>query len=337
VLSCGDRSPRVFVARPAVVWAASYLRGEARHPKGRFGKEWTMKRKQASDFDPALLDMLDDYVHGGISRRQFIDGARKFAVGGVTAAALVDTLSPTYAAETQQVSPDDSRLKTEYVEYPSPQGGGTIRGLLSRPANASGPLPGILVIHENRGLNPYIEDVARRAGLAGFVALAPDALWPLGGYPGNDDDGRTMQRQRDSEEMLEDFVAGVGFLQSHAECTGRVGAVGFCYGGGVVNALAVRLPDLGAGVPFYGSQPDAADVPQISAPLLVMNAGLDERINAGWPAYEAALEANGKSYAMHMYEGANHGFHNDTTPRFDEAAATLAWERTIAFFDEHLR
>ena len=296
-----------------------------------------MERKKASDYDPALLDMLDDYVHGGISRRQFIDGAGKFAVGGVTAAALVDSLSPTYAAETQQIGPDDSRLRTEYVEYDSPQGGGTIRALLSRPANASGTLPGVLVIHENRGLNPHIEDVARRAGIAGFLALAPDALWPLGGYPGNDDDGRTMQRERDRDEMLEDFVAAVGFLQSHPECTGRVGAVGFCYGGGVVNALAVRIPDLGAGVPFYGSQPPAGDVPKINAPLLIQYAGLDERINAGWPAYETALQAAGKTHAMHMYDGTNHGFHNDTTPRFDEAAASLAWERTVAFFNEHLR
>ena len=296
-----------------------------------------MERKQASDFDPALLDLLDDYVHGGIDRRQFINGAGKFAVGGVTAAALVDSLSPTYAAETQQVSPGDSRLRTEYVDYESPRGGGTIRGLLSRPANAGARLPGVLVIHENRGLNPHIEDVARRAGLAGFLAFAPDALWPLGGYPGNDDDGRTMQRERDRAEMLEDFVAAVGFLQAHPECTGRVGAVGFCYGGGVVNALAVRIPDLGAGVPSYGSQPAAEDVPTINAPLLIQYAGLDERINAGWPAYETALRANGKTHAMHMYAGVNHGFHNDTTPRFDEAAAALAWERTITFFTHHLR
>ncbi|MDP6579267.1 MAG: dienelactone hydrolase family protein [Vicinamibacterales bacterium] len=296
-----------------------------------------MARKKASDFDPALLDMLDDYVHGGISRRQFIDGAGKYAVGGVTAAALVDSLSPTYAAETQQVSPDDSRLRTEYVEYQSPQGGGTIRGLLSRSANAGGRLPGILVIHENRGLNPHIEDVARRAGLAGFLALAPDALWPLGGYPGNDDDGRTMQRERDRAEMLEDFVAAAGFLQSHPECTGQFGAVGFCYGGGVVNTLAVRLPNLGAGVPFYGSQPPLEDVPNIQAPLLINYAGNDDRINAGAAAYDAALAAAGKTATSYVYEGVNHGFHNDTTPRFDEAAATLAWERTVAFFNEHLR
>ena len=296
-----------------------------------------MAHKKASDFDPALLDMLDDYVHGGINRRQFIDGAGKFAVGGITAAALVDSLSPTYAAETQQVSPEDSRLKTEYVEYDSPQGGGTIRALLSRPVDASGRLPGVLVIHENRGLNPHIEDVARRAGLAGFLALAPDALWPLGGYPGNDDDGRTMQRERDRAEMIEDFVAAAGFLRSHAECTGQIGAVGFCYVGGVVNTLAVRLPNLGAGVPFYGSQPPLEDVPKIQAPLLINYAGNDDRINAGAAAYDEALADAGKTATSYVYEGVNHGFHNDTTPRFDEAAATLAWERTVAFFNEHLR
>jgi carboxymethylenebutenolidase len=212
-----------------------------------------------------------------------------------------------------------------------------MRGLMARPVDAEGPLPGILVIHENRGLNPHIEDVARRAALEGFVAFAPDALTPLGGYPGNDDEGRTLQGQRDRDEMLEDFVAAARFLQSYPECTGRVGAVGFCYGGGVVNALAVRIPDLGAGVPFYGGQADAADVPSINAPLMLMYAGLDERVNAGWPAYEEALEANGKAYTVYFYEGANHGFHNDTTPRYDEAAAALAWERTIAFFNEHLR
>jgi carboxymethylenebutenolidase len=212
-----------------------------------------------------------------------------------------------------------------------------MRGLLARPVDAGGPLPGIVVIHENRGLNPHIEDVARRAALEGFLAFAPDALTPLGGYPGTDDEGRTLQGQRDRAEMLEDFVAAVGFLQSHPDCTGKVGAVGFCYGGGVVNALAVRLPDLAAGVPFYGGQAAAEDVPAINAPLMLMYAGLDERVNAGWPAYEAALEANGKDYTVYFYEDVNHGFHNDTTPRYDEEAATLAWERTIAFFNEHLR
>jgi carboxymethylenebutenolidase len=295
-----------------------------------------MERKKASDFDREVLDLFDKYVHGGISRRQFLDRASKYAVGGLTAAGILDALNPTYA-EAQQVAPNDPRLRSEYVEYASPAGAGTMRGLLARPVDADGPLPGIVVIHENRGLNPHIEDVARRAALEGFLALAPDALTPLGGYPGTDDEGRALQRQRDRDEMFEDFVAAVGFLQSHQECTGRVGAVGFCYGGGVVNGLAVRLPDLGAGVPFYGGQAAAEDVPSINAPLMLHYGGLDERVNAGWPAYEEALEANGKAYTVYFYEGANHGFHNDTTPRFDEAAAALAWERTIAFFNENLR
>ena len=295
-----------------------------------------MERKKASDFDQELLDLFDQYVHGGITRREFFEGAKKFAVGGVTAAALVASLSPNYA-EAQQIREGDSRIEAGFVEYESPDGHGTMRGLLARPANASGRLPGILVIHENRGLNPHIEDVTRRAAVAGFLAFGPDALTPNGGYPGNDDDGRTMQRELSGPEMTEDFVAAANFLMSHPDCTGRIGAVGFCYGGGIVNTLAVRLPNLGAGVPFYGSQPDAADVPKINAPLLVQYASNDQRINAGWPAYEEALKANGKSYEMHMYPDTQHGFHNDTTPRYDEAAATLAWERTISFFNEHLR
>ncbi len=295
-----------------------------------------MKRKKISDFDPEVLDLFDRYVHGGISRRQFLDRASKYAVGGLTAVGILDSLNPTYA-EAQQVAMDDPRLRTEYVEYTSPDGAGAMRGLLSRPADAEGRLPGIVVIHENRGLNPHIEDVARRAALEGFIALAPDALTPLGGYPGTDDEGRALQRQRDRGEMFEDFVAAVGFLQSHTECTGNVGAVGFCYGGGVVNGLATRIPDLGAGVPFYGGQAAAEDVPSINAPLMLHYAGLDERVNAGWPAYEEALEANGKEFTVFFYEGASHGFHNDTTPRYDEDAAALAWERTIGFFNEHLR
>ncbi len=295
-----------------------------------------MERKKASDFDQELLDLFDRYVHGGITRREFFEGAKKFAVGGVTVAALVSSLSPNYA-EAQQIREGDSRIEAGFVEYESPDGHGTMRGLLARPANASGRLPGILVIHENRGLNPHIEDVTRRAAVAGFIAFGPDALTPAGGYPGNDDDGRTMQRELSGPEMTEDFVAAANFLMSHPDCTGRIGAVGFCYGGGIVNTLAVRLPNLGAGVPFYGSQPDAADVPKINAPLLVQYASNDQRINAGWPAYEEALKANGKNYEMHMYPDTQHGFHNDTTPRYEEAAATLAWDRTIAFFNEHLR
>lgn len=294
-----------------------------------------MQRKKASDFDQGLLDLFDSYVHGGISRREFLDRAKAFAIGGTTAAALLESLSPKYVFA-QQVAPDDPRLKTAYVEYDSPHGHGTVKGLLARSAESSGKLSGVVVIHENRGLNPYIEDVARRTAVAGYLALAPDGLTPLGGYPGNDDEGREMQRKLDRDKLLEDFVAAVEYLQSHPECSGRVGCVGFCYGGGVSNMLAVRIPDLAAAVPFYGSQPEPEDVPKIKAPLLLHYAGLDERINAGWPAYEAALKENGVQYTAHMYEGANHGFHNDTTPRYDEEAAKLAWQRTLDFFDEHL-
>jgi carboxymethylenebutenolidase len=249
---------------------------------------------------------------------------------------VLDALQPQYAWA-EQVPEDDSRIRAEYVEYPSPNGSGTMRGYMAVPEGATSAKPAVLVIHENRGLNPYIEDVVRRFAAADFVALGPDALTPLGGYPGNDDDGRTMQREMDRDVMMEDWVAAFGFLRDHETTTGRVGAVGFCYGGGVVNNLAARLPDLGAGAPFYGSAAPADRVADIQAPLLIHYGGLDERVNAGWPAYQEALDANGKVYTMHMYEGANHGFHNDTTPRYDEAAATLAQERTIAFFNEHLR
>jgi carboxymethylenebutenolidase len=248
---------------------------------------------------------------------------------------MLEALKPRYAWA-RQVSKDDPSVRMQYVEYPSPSGSGTIRGYMARPSSG-GRHPAVLVIHENRGLNPYIEDVVRRMGAAGFLALGPDALTPLGGYPGSDDEGREMQRRLDRDTMVADFEAGVRFLSSHAESTGRVGAVGFCFGGWVVNMLAVRMPELGAGVPFYGTQPTAADVPRIQAPLMIHYAGLDEGVNAGWPAYRDALEANGKRYVMHMYEGVNHGFHNDTTPRYDEAAAALAQERTIAFFNENLR
>lgn len=295
-----------------------------------------MSRKKASDFDQGLLDLFDSYVHGGVNRREFLDRAKAFAVGGVSAAALLESLSPEYAWA-QQVAPDDARLKTEYLEYDSPQGHGKVRGLMARPAEASGKLPGVVVIHENRGLNPYIEDVARRTGLAGYLALAPDGLTPLGGYPGTDDEGREMQRKLDRDKLSEDFIAAVKFLQSHPDCTGKVGCVGFCFGGGVSNMLAVRVPDLAAAVPFYGRQPADEDAPKIKAPLLLHFASLDERVNAGWPAYEIALKANGVQYTAHMYEGANHGFHNDTTPRYDEDAAKLAWQRTLDFFNENLR
>ena len=295
-----------------------------------------MERKRASDFDPELLKLFDRYVHGGISRRELLDGAARFAVGGVTAAAIVESLSPNYAWA-QQVAKDDRRIRTEYATYPSPQGHGTVRAYLVRPAEASGKLPGVVVVHENRGLNPYIEDVARRLGVAGFLVLAPDALTPVGGYPGNDDKGRDLQATLDPKKMIEDFVAAAVYLKSHPECTGKVGVVGFCYGGGVANTMAVRLPDLAAAVPFYGMQPPAADVAKIKAALLIHYAAVDERINEGWPAYEAALKANKVTHAAYSYEGTNHGFHNDTTPRYDKAAATLAWDRTIEFLNRTLK
>ncbi|MGE0158492.1 MAG: dienelactone hydrolase family protein [Gemmatimonadales bacterium] len=294
------------------------------------------ERKRASDFPREVLDLFDRYVHGGIDRRKFLEEASRFSVGGMTAAAMLEGLSPRYAWA-RQVPPDDERIQVGYVEYPSPRGSGTMRGYMARPANMTGRKPAVLVIHENRGLNPYIEDVVRRFAAADFLSFGPDALTPLGGYPGNDDDGREMQARLDRDTMIEDFVAAAEFLMAHPQSTGRVGAVGFCFGGGVVNTLAVRLPNLGAGAPFYGGQPSAEEVPRIQAPLMIHYAGLDERVNAGWPAYEQALRQNGKSYVMYMYDGVNHGFHNDTTPRYDEAAAKLAQERTIAFFDEHLR
>ena len=295
-----------------------------------------MERKNAAEFPRELLNLFDRYVHGAISRRELLDGAARFAVGGLTAAAIVESLSPNYAWA-QQVPRDDRRIRTAYATYPSPQGYGSIRAYIVRPAEARGKLPGVVVVHENRGLNPYIEDVTRRLGVAGFLALAPDALTPVGGYPGDDDKGRELQAALDPKKMIEDFVAAAVYLKSHPACTGKVGAVGFCYGGGVVNTLAVRLPDLAAAVPFYGMQPPTADVAKIKAPLLIHYAETDERINAGWPAYEAALKANKITYSAYIYPGTNHGFHNDTTPRYDKAAATLAWDRTIAFLNKTLK
>ncbi len=295
-----------------------------------------MERKKAGDFPPEVLKLFDGYVHGMLNRREFLSRAAKYAVGGFTAAAMLESLKPNYAWA-QQVAKDDGRIKTEYATYPSPQGSGTMRGYLTQPANAGGKLPGVLVIHENRGLNPYIEDVARRLAVLNFVAFAPDALTPVGGYPGDEDKARALFAKQDAKKRAEDLVTGAGYLKSRPECTGKIGAVGFCFGGGIANLLAVRLPDLAAAVPFYGSQPVAADVAKIKAPLLIQYAETDERINAGWPAYEAALKANGVSYEMHMYPGTNHGFHNDTTPRYDEAAAKLAWQRTVDFFNKNLR
>ena len=295
-----------------------------------------MERKKATEFDPELLRLFDQYVHGGISRREFMDGAAKFAVGGVTAAALVEALSPNYAFA-EQVPKDDKRLKTEYITFQSPQGYGSIRAYLVRPADAKGKLPGVLVVHENRGLNPYIEDVARRLGVAGYLTRAPDELTPVGGYPGDDDKGRDMQAKLDQKKMMEDWYAAAMFLKSNPACTGKLGVVGFCYGGSVTNALAVRIPDLAAAVPFYGMQPTAEETSKIKAPLLIHYGGLDDRVNAGWPAYEAALKSNHVTYTAYIYQGANHGFHNDTTPRYDKTAATLAWDRTIEFFNKYLK
>ena len=294
-----------------------------------------MERKKASDFPQEVLNLFDGYVHGRISRRDFLDRAGKFAVGGVTAAAMLESLRPNYAFA-QQVAKDDGRIKADYQEYPSPQGSGTMRGYLARPAKA-GKSPCVVVIHENRGLNPYIEDVARRLAVDGFVAFAPDALAPLGGYPGDEEKAVKLFATLDPAKRTEDLLAAVGYLKSRPECSGKLGAVGFCFGGGIANMMAVRIPDLAAAVPFYGAQPKAEDVPKINAALLIHYAGLDERINAGWPAYEAALKANNKRYETHVYPGTNHGFHNDTTPRYDEAAAKLAWSRTIAFFKENLK
>lgn len=295
-----------------------------------------MKRLTAQDFDQELLILFDAYVHGSIDRRGFLEGAQKFAVAGMTAGMLLAALSPNFA-QAQQVSPDDKRLKTERVQYPSPAGYGTVQGYLTRPANASGPLPAILVVHENRGLNPHIEDIARRLALDGFMALAPDALTPLGGYPGDEDKARELFAKLDQNKTREDFLAGARYLKSRADCNGKLGTVGFCWGGGVAHVLSTHLPELDATVTFYGNHPPAEDAAKVKAPLLIHLAGIDERINASWPAYEAALKAAGVHYTAYQYPGTQHGFNNDTTPRFDAASATLAWQRTMAFFDKNLR
>jgi carboxymethylenebutenolidase len=295
-----------------------------------------MERKTASDFPQEVLKLFDGYVHGFIDRREFLDRAGKYAVGGFTATAMLESLRPNFALG-QQIAKDDPRIKTEYLSYPSPQGSGTMRGYFARPANPSGKLPGVLVIHENRGLNPHIEDVTRRLALANFVAFAPDALTPLGGYPGDEEAAVKLFGQLDATKRTEDLVAAYAVLKARPECTGKVGAVGFCFGGTTVNMFATRLPDLAAAVPFYGGQPSADSVAKIKAPLMIHYAALDDRINAGWPAYETALKANGIKYQMFMYPNTNHGFNNDTTPRYDEAAAKLAWSRTIAFLNENLR
>jgi carboxymethylenebutenolidase len=283
-----------------------------------------------------LWAIFDDYVHGFIDRRTFLDRAARFAVGGVTAVMLLDMLNPKFA-EAQQVPKDDKRLKTEWVDIPSPNGNGKIRAYVCRPANATGQLPGVIVVHENRGLNPHIEDVARRLALEKFVTFAPDALTPLGGYPGDEDKARTEFQKLDQPKTREDFIAATHYLRTRSDCTGRIGAVGFCYGGAMVGFLATRVPELAASVPFYGGQPSAEDSKNIKAAMLIHYAGTDERINAGWPAWEAALKANNVRYEGYIYPGTQHGFNNDTTPRYDAAAAKLAWQRTVAHFNTHLR
>lgn len=295
-----------------------------------------MTRKTARDFHPEALQLFDQYVHGQLSRRGFLQQAGRFTAAGVSAEALLLALSPNFA-EAQQVPPDDKRLWTAYVEYPSPDGYGKLRGYLVKPANAKGKLPTVLVAHENRGLNPHIEDVTRRFALAGFIAFAPDALFPLGGYPGDEDKARELFTKLEQPKTRADFIAAARQLKALPDGNGKVGVVGFCYGGGVANYLATQLPDLAAAVPFYGAQPPADTVAAIKAPLLLQYAEQDERINAGWPTYEAALKAAGVRYQAYIYPGVQHGFNNDTTPRYDAAAAKLAWERTIAFFDQQLR
>jgi len=296
-----------------------------------------MERKKASDYPQELLDLFDKYVHGEMERRDFLDSAQKFAVGGVTATMLWEGLRPNFALA-QQVAKDDNRIATETITVPSPQGHGNIKGYFVKPAKASGKLPGVIVIHENRGLNPYIEDVARRLGTSNFIAFAPDGLTSVGGFPGDNEAGGKLFAGVDKAKMTEDFVAAARWLKARPDCNGKIGAVGFCFGGGMANQLAVRLgSDLAAAVPYYGSQPPAADVAKIKAPIMAQYASLDKRINDGWPAYEEALKANNVKYTMHMYEGTNHCFHNDTTPRYDEAAAKLSWQRTLEFFNANLR
>lgn len=294
-----------------------------------------MKKISKEEINQEVFDLYDQYAHNQLDRRKFVEKLSLYAVGGLTVSSLLSAIMPDYET-TRLIAPDDERLISEYIEYNSPKGGGKIKGLFSKPEGVSGKLPSIVVVHENRGLNPYIEDVGRRCAVAGFMSLAPDALTPLGGYPGNDDEGREMQRKRDRDEMLEDFIAAFDWLKSRPESNGKVGVVGFCFGGWISNMMAVRLPDLAAAVPFYGGQPSAEDAAKIKSPLMLQYAGLDTRVNAGWPAYEEALKKAGVEHQAFIYPEVNHGFHNNTTPRYDEAAATLAWDRTIEFFKKHL-
>lgn len=297
-------------------------------------EQTSQRRLTAKDFSPELLELYDFYAHGMITKREFLDRAGKFAIGGLAATTILGLMKPNYALA-EQVSFNDPDIKAEWITYPSPNGHGEIRGYLVRPSGME-KAPAVVVVHENRGLNPYIQDVARRVAKAGFIALAPDGLTPMGGYPGNDDEGRELQKQVDGTNLMNDFFAAIEFLMAHEDVTGKVGITGFCYGGGVANAAAVAYPELGAAVPFYGRQPDAADVPLINAPVLLHYGGLDERVNAGWPAYKAALDKNAKTYKAYIYEGANHGFHNDSTPRYDPEDAELAWSRTIDWFKRYL-
>jgi carboxymethylenebutenolidase len=295
-----------------------------------------MDEIKKEDIKQEVFDLYDDYAHNRVNRRDFIQKLSVYAVGGLTVTSLMSFLMPNYKG-TIQVTPDNPRLMSDYIHYESPKGGGKIKALLSKPSDSKKKLGGIIVVHENRGLNPYIEDVARRAALAGFISIAPDALTPLGGYPGNDDEGRTLQSKRDRNEMLEDFIAAYDYLKNHKDCNGKVGVVGFCFGGWISNMMAVRIPDLSAAVPFYGGQPPAEDVPNIKPPLLLHYAELDTRVNEGWPAYEAALKEHNKDYKAYLYAGTNHGFHNDSTLRYDKATAELAWKRTVDFFKKELK
>ena len=294
-----------------------------------------MKKINKEDVDPKVFELYDDYAHNRLDRRGFMEKLSVYAIGGMTLPSLLSFVMPDYENKIQ-VKSDDERLNSEFINYDSIKGGGVIKALLSRPAGEAKKLPGIIVVHENRGLNPHIEDVARRAALANFISLAPDALTPLGGYPGNDDDGRALQKKRDKEEMLQDFIAAFEYLKSHPECNGNIGVVGFCFGGWISNMMAVRVPELKAAVPFYGTQPTAEEVPAIKAPLLLHFAAADERVNAGWPDYAKALQENNKEYSAHLYPDVGHGFHNDTTGRFNWEAAQLAWQRTIDFFEAKL-
>jgi carboxymethylenebutenolidase len=295
-----------------------------------------MKDLKKEEISQEVFDLYDDYAHNKIDRRNFLEKLSLYAIGGITVGSLMSAMMPNYI-DTITVKADDERISSDYINYDSPKGGGSIKGLLSTPADMTGKRPGIIVVHENRGLNPYIEDVGRRAAVAGFISLAPDALTPLGGYPGNDDEGRTMQSKRDRYEMLEDFIAAFEYVKNHKDCNGKVGVVGFCFGGWIANMMAVKLPSLSASVPFYGGQPTAEETAQIKSPLMLQYAGLDTRVNAGWEAYEAALNANKIENTAYFYPEVNHGFHNNTTARYDEAAANLAWERTIGFFNEKLK